>query len=399
MSTATTTKRSATDLGREGVYFDKRAGQYCSRLGFWLNAKGERARALQYLGSDPEAATVKHVGIVAEWKRTKENWAAYRDVIRPGLPEAIRDVADLALPVWIKAEWLKDAETNSLHALVNKITVDAEHTVTQVEAGKKFLKGMIETKIDWLAFVPDEIRSRVLHAIQPPAHEVMGFTKDAQRPTVEQAKAMYLADLKSRVDLPEDGIKPATYHNSERMLRLALALKSDDADEAPVIPLTTQLDELSRDELVAFKRAWLRKVSAGDVTKRTAANYCKSLQYFLAWVYKRERIISRRVPDLEDVFRFEDVNPINIEDYGHAKDRINAILSAATDRVRLYCYLALNCGYYQADIGRLKLSEIQQVGSRLAGGEVDTGLADARSGGQSLFDPAGARCATHAADW
>jgi hypothetical protein len=114
---------------------------------------------------------------------------------------------------------------------VSNITGHAARAVTEVEAGKKFLKGMTQTEIDWLAFVPDEIRSRVLHAIQPPAHEVMGFTRDAERLTVEQAKARYLEDLKSRIDLPEDGIMPATYHNSQRMLRLALDLKTDESGE------------------------------------------------------------------------------------------------------------------------------------------------------------------------
>jgi hypothetical protein len=105
MSTATA-KHDAPSIGREGVYLDKRAGQYVSQLGFWLNAKGQRARALQYLGADPEQTTLKHVGIVAEWKRTKGNWPAFRDLIWPGLPESIRDAADLALPVWIKPEWI-----------------------------------------------------------------------------------------------------------------------------------------------------------------------------------------------------------------------------------------------------------------------------------------------------
>lgn len=59
---------------------------------------------------------------------------------------------------------------------------------------------------------------------------------------------------------------------------------------------------------VRAEPVWLGKVGAGDISKRTAANYVKALQYFLAWVYKRDRIVSRRVPDLDELFRFSDIS-------------------------------------------------------------------------------------------
>jgi len=195
--------------------------------------------------------------------------------------------------------------------------------------------------------------------------------------TIEQAQVLYLADLRSRIGLPEDGIKPGTYRNAERFLRLALAvtvkdLKTDWA--VPAISPTAMLHEVGRDDLVAFKRAWLLKVTAGDIAKRTAANYCGAVQYFLAWCYRRDRIVSRRVPDLEQVFRFTDANPIRIADYTNEVPTIKAILAAASNRVKLYILLALNCGVYQSDIGAIKHSEIETVnaGTFIVRGRVKT---------------------------
>ena len=57
---------------------------------------------------------------------------------------------------------------------------------------------------------------------------MLGYTADAERLTVEQAKVKYLDDCRSRIGLAEDGIKPGTYQNTDRMLRLALAVTTSD---------------------------------------------------------------------------------------------------------------------------------------------------------------------------
>ncbi len=366
-------------ISREGVYLDKRARQYVSRLGSWLNAEGRRARALQYLGSDPEQATVKHVGIVAEWKWTKANWnkpvvagaMTLAEFVREGLPDDIRDTAELDLPVWVKPEWAARAtEKQKLNAdllkatLLGKMVEKVRVEVNRIDEAKQYLSGLKVERApgepDILAAIPPDLRTRAMAAIQPPAHEVLGYTADAERLTVEQAKVKYLDDCRSRIGLAEDGINPGTYQNTDRMLRLALAVTTTDptGQQKQLIEPKAMLEAVTRDDLIAFKRAWLAKVTAGEIAKRTAANYCKAVQFFMAWCYKRDRIITRRVADLEDVFRFTDINPINIADYADAKVTIKAILADAPERVKLYIYLALNCGYYQADIGRLKLAEI-----------------------------------------
>jgi integrase len=352
---------NSTDIGREGVYLHKGSKQFVSRLGFELNPAGNRVRAFQYLGHDPEQATVKHVRIVALWKWTKSTWPSIRDIIRSGLPITYRETADLTLPVWVRDEWWSAAIHSEKTALMNEMRHAVASVTAFMEGGKRIAKYLTDQQDD-LALLPDADRAVVFQAIAPPAHEMLGYSANAKRVTVEQASKFYVADMRLRIDLPEEGIKASTFQNAARMLRLGLDLRKADEPEQKVLDPNAMLESLSRDDLIAFKRAWLAKVSSGKIAKRTAANYCKAVQFFLAWCYTREGIFSRKVADLDTVFRFTDVNPINIADFATVKDDLKAILAAAPDRIKLYVYLALNCGAYQVDIGNLKLSEIQTRG-------------------------------------
>ncbi len=379
MSTAHTNSKTAPRL-REGIYWHAPSGQYASRVGFDLNASGKRVRAGQNLSSDPSTAETKHAELIRDWTWTKHTWneplidsgMTLREFVKLGLPLGIRDTAEIDLPVHVKLEWRERAMESlraagkalvagAIAAAINKIKANVE----KVESGKTYLSAIDHNDPalqKLLSAMPADLRSRIFAAIQPPANEVAGFTVDAERLTVEQAKTRYLADLQSRIDLPEDGIKAGTYRNAEGMLRLALGITVMDATGTTrrAIDPKTMLHDLTRDDLVAFKRAWLAKITAGEVAKRTAANYCRAVQYFLKWIFKRERIISRRVPDLDEVFRFSDVNPINIADYSTVKAGLKTIISEAPERVRLYVLLALNLGAYQSDIGSIKLTEIEE---------------------------------------
>jgi len=309
------------------------------------------------------------------------------EFIRGDLPDNIRHIAALDLPVEVRKEWWERAEVRA--RIEHKLTMDmmaklaiAKLTkeVQKVEDSRAFLMqaGLDDPiMVKLLKAMQPELKARLFAATQLPAHVAQGFAPDAEQVTIEQAQVLYLADLRSRVGLPEDGIKPGTYRNAERFLRLALAvtvkdLKTDWA--VPAISPTAMLHEVGRDDLVAFKRAWLLTVTAGDIAKRTAANYCGAVQYFLAWCYRRDRIVSRRVPDLEQVFRFTDANPIRIADYTNEVPTIKAILAAASNRVKLYILLALNCGVYQSDIGAIKHSEIETLnaGTFIVRGRVKT---------------------------
>jgi integrase len=318
----------------------------------------------QRLGADPDSAIVRHAQLQERWKTLPTNWEKTSEVVRHGLPETIRETADLSKPVWpnrfvASAARGLDAAIGEEKSATKSVAIEyAEKFTGLVHAAKDGLQILSKPEHNVLGMLPPELRSQLLLALQPSAVETMGFAGDAQHVSVEQAKKMYLDDKRSLIGLPEDGIKPGTFQNIDRMLRLALDIRREDG--VLVIEPSTMMHQVTRDDLIRFKRAWLAKVASGDVSKRTAANYVKAVQYFLGWVFKRDRIVSRRVPDLEDIFRFTDINPINIANYAEAKDTIKAILAVATDRVKLYIYLALNCGYTQVDIGALKLAEIEE---------------------------------------
>ncbi len=103
MPKATTT----LSLGRSGTYYQEPTDEFCSRIGFCLNAAGRRVRASQNLGTpdNADAATIKHIALSEEWRWLKAEWPRIQKFIRHGLPDYIRDVAELDFPVWIKPEW------------------------------------------------------------------------------------------------------------------------------------------------------------------------------------------------------------------------------------------------------------------------------------------------------
>ena len=86
--------------------------------------------------------------------------------------------------------------------------------------------------------------------------------------------------------------------------------------------------------------------------------------------YPRDRLLVRLAFGLENLGfalfrkRFRNADPVNIAAYD--KDQLTKLLATATDRQRLYVYLALNCGYYQADIGCLRLDEIAEYNGKPA---------------------------------
>lgn len=366
-----------TEIDRKGVSFDRRAKQFTCRVGYSLDRDGKRVRCFQYLGDDPEQATAKHIELLKEWKWTKANWQepvfdgiTVKDFTRTGLPESIRDKAELDMPVFVKPEWrvqamenLRTSAKTARTAMVDVLTAKVQKHANAMDEAKTFMQGFngptLPGEQDVMALLPAELRARVIAALQPSANDVLGLAADAQRVVLSKAKDMYLADMKARIGLPQDGIKPGTYANTERMLTLGLAIQSDGK---PVLPGDRMLDTITREDLVSFKRAWLAKVAEKEITIRTAANYAKSVQFLLAWCYKRDRIVSRRINDLEDVFAFRDVNPVNVPNFSNVKDDLKAILKDAPERLKLYLLLGLNCGYYQGDIGNLKLSEVCEEG-------------------------------------
>jgi len=58
-------------------------------------------------------------------------------------------------------------------------------------------------------------RARMLQALQPAASDAAPIAAGARQVTLEEAKDLYLADRLGLVNLPEDGIKPGTYQNTQ----------------------------------------------------------------------------------------------------------------------------------------------------------------------------------------
>jgi integrase len=78
----------------------------------------------------------------------------------------------------------------------------------------------------------------------------------------------------------------------------------------------------------------------------------------LDWAHREADVPYRHPADSAALFRarFRQANPVRIAQYD--ANQLKRLLKTATARQRLYVYLALNCGYYQSDIGGLRRSEV-----------------------------------------
>jgi hypothetical protein len=181
---------------RKGIFWDKHAGQFACRIGYKLDEQtGQRVRDVVYrLGSNENAAIIGHANRAGLWEHIVGDWPHYRDTIRPGLPEAIRESADLSKPVWIAKEWLDNTLVESKKGLADTVKGHADTLTTQIDRAKNTLKVEIASPArPWLDMVPPALRSRVLQAIQPAANEVKGIAPDARRLTLRQAATEFLA--------------------------------------------------------------------------------------------------------------------------------------------------------------------------------------------------------------
>jgi hypothetical protein len=113
------------------------------------------------------------------------------------------------------------------------------------------------------------------------------------------------------------------------------------------------INNLGYAEVEKWKDAIFRSVG-----ERTAINYCRAVKAMLDFAHKQATIPYRHCEDFSDLFSFKKTKRTSITPYN--ADQLNTLLARATDRERLYVYLALNCGHTQVDIGNLKANEIIQ---------------------------------------
>ena len=89
-----------------------------------------------------------------EWEKLEGRWPELGDTIRPGLPEGIRDIADLSKPVWLQTAWIEAAEDVAVNQLARKVATNFETSVTTIDQNKQFLRMLTATETNWLQFAP-----------------------------------------------------------------------------------------------------------------------------------------------------------------------------------------------------------------------------------------------------
>jgi hypothetical protein len=295
-------------------------GQYYTRVGYRRSASGTRQRAFFYLGRDENAAVAKAAAIKHVWREIKKKRG--KNAVWPG---AKNIGADFGLPHLSPQEI--DAVVERHHA---EMTEDA------LEQGKVTV------------FSRDRETGRMEGMGGEPGDTVENQTP---RLRVEQMREMYLDYRKGKIGIGGgQGINEKSYTNECRNLKAGLV---------SVNPLTL-IDTLQYAEIERLRDDIFRRVGDGknSISKRTANNYWTEIQRMLNWAHRQANVNYRHPEDIHDVFkkRFRNPNPVKIAEYD--ADQLKTLLANATDRQRLYIYLALNCGHYQIDIGSLRRNEV-----------------------------------------
>ena len=372
-----------------GIYIHAGSGQYVARIGYELNAQtGRRVRGFQYLGHDPIEAARRNADLAAEWRWSKTFWHrvvttnkdgpqfTLCELMRPLIPANIREIAELDKPVLLKREWIAQADKtmaaysqNRLAVLAKALELNVMKKLDASDAAKKSLRQLNESADgvqaeDILALLPPDVQARVFAATQPTVLEAAGLSPSARRVTIAEARKLYLDDERSRVGLPDGGLKLNTFQNKSRFLDYALALQVANADGAavPAMDVERTLDSLSFEDIERFKRDWMSAARDDKVALRTAKDYLLAFKYLLDWADRQSRIAYRHPANIAGIFKFRKVNPINIEEPKEAIGKIKELFGVASERTRLYVLLGLNCGFYQVDIGRMKLRDVRVEG-------------------------------------
>lgn len=117
-------------------------------------------------------------------------------------------------------------------------------------------------------------------------------------------------------------------------------------------PDDLRMSELTHGQIREAKSKMLEKLN-----RRTTKNRVMDLRRMLKWFYDSDFGQGHvRPTHFEEVFVVRNAVRADVKPYGTAL--LKPLLLRANDRERLYIMLALNCGMYQSDIGRLTLDEI-----------------------------------------
>jgi hypothetical protein len=304
-------KKALQSMGVPTVSWNDNYQQFYTRIGYRKSASGKRQQAFHYLGKDEREAVSKAAALKSEWRALKK--------------------AQGKQAVWPSTERVAKKET--------------------VER--------LAPNLAMRSLSPQQIQEAIANLELERDENDLEDAIPQQTPTLrlEQVQELFDTYLKSKIGVGGgEGLKASTYKDKANNLRIALAYTDPKANIA-----TIGYEEIEAWKLNIFRRV---EAKADPISKRTAVNYCRAVKSMLDWAHTRKDIPYRHAEDYASLFSFKKFTPTNIEKYD--KDKLKRLLSKATDRERLYCYLALNCGYYQSDIGGIRLDEIRKFDGRMA---------------------------------
>jgi hypothetical protein len=308
------TKAAAKQLkavGVPSVRWSDEWGQYWTRIGYNRTANGNRGRARFYLGRDESAAVAKAAGLKQEWRMLKAAAQGSASAVCWPLERspASADLGRLSPIEQAAAVAVFHAEQTSDAIADGEVT-----TVGREERGGQAVRHGTDPAVVW----------------QTPTHRI------------EQ-----VAKLFGEYREAKGTVKAATLVNDARNLRAAIAAYNGQL----------LIADLRYAEVEAWRDAILRRQRNGEIGRRTANNYLGEVHRLLDWCHRTPTIAYRHPEDVDALFiKLRNATAPNIAEYNPTD--LLKIVKAATDRQRLYIYLALNLGAYQSDISDLRADEI-----------------------------------------
>jgi integrase len=151
-----------------------------------------------------------------------------------------------------------------------------------------------------------------------------------------------LFDQQLQVSVAQGDIQQTSYRSTMKSLRNAVSYFADDL----------RMADLTHNEIQLAKTKMLEVLG-----RRTVRNRMSDLRRMLSWFYDSDYGRAHERPThFESVFTIKNAIRTDIKPY--TMDELKQLLAMARERERLYVMLALNCGMYQSDIGRLTLDEV-----------------------------------------
>jgi hypothetical protein len=317
--------KALQSVGVPAVRWSDTYRQYYARIGYSKSRSGTRQRAFHYLGIDEREAVAQATARKLEWRKLKARARALGN----------------SCPVW----------PDTKGAPVVQGFTDAEQTAAIDQHHAEMTADALEQ-----GTVQVFARDRATGRVEPMGSDTVAEQKPTLR--LEQVREMYVEYRRAKIGIGGGQGIDKTFSNESRNLKGALSA----VDQSRLI------DSFGYAEIEQLRDSIFRRVGAAQepLSKRTANNYWLEAKRLLDWADRQSRVPYEHPKHVAELFRkrFRNADPVNIAQYD--KDQLTKLLKTATDRQRLYVYLALNCGYYQGDIGSLRLDEIGEYNGKPA---------------------------------